>query len=191
MVRAELNTAAVLDEQQLHGRRYGDFQDIVSNIQFIQLDLQSFRFIKPLQYLNVEAWDSFVKKWRNLNSNLALTCIFYDPWCEIAEWNFMNPACQDMAGGQWLQHIWQHQVMLIVEVPETAQRKKVKHRIYIMELYSLYFNSFARFRRYNPKYSPVVIVFLQGLVTEWLELLDVKDSCPIVNYYGIKIHQLT
>lgn len=48
MVGAELNTAAVMDEQQLYGYRYGDFQDIASNIQFNQLDLQSFSFIKPL-----------------------------------------------------------------------------------------------------------------------------------------------
>lgn len=70
MVRAELNTAAVLDEQQLYGCRYEDFQDIASTIQFTQLDLQSFRIIKPLYYLNVSymyrnarsAWDSLVKK---------------------------------------------------------------------------------------------------------------------------------
>lgn len=70
-----------------------------------------------------------------------------------------------------------------------SSKKMVKHRIYIMELYSLLFNSFAHFQKYNPKYTPVY--FLKGLVTVWLELLNVKDSCPIVNYLGIKIDQLT
>lgn len=143
-------------------------------------------------------WDSFVKKWRNLTSNLknlriswslALTCIFYDPWCEIAEWSFMNPACQDIAGGQWLRHIWQHQVMLVAEVPETVQRKKSNTEFQLWSF--IHYILTALHDSEDITLSIVVIVFLQGLVTVWLELLDVKDSCPIVNYYGIKIHQLT